>query len=753
VLHRRTRRYARTVALALVLALAVGVSPVSVSASVDATAPLEPGPAVAPPLAPPDTGEVIVGVETTGAMRSARAAIEALGGEVTGRYAWNAYDVAVPAGVATDTFCAALESGSSAVRYAHVPGTVQAAGVVVRTSTPSGAIVPAFTPDDAHFADQWGLAKVGAPRAWDVARGDGVTIAIIDTGVDSTHPDLAGKVAGGRSWVTPDTSDFADDNGHGTFVAGIAAAATNNAIGVAGAAPGARLLIAKVLDSGGSGQTPAAASAVRWAADNGAKVISMSFTATDLPAPNELSDACAYASGKGCILVAAGGNTFDGSRVFPAAYDGVLGVGATDVSDVVPAFSSRGTRLDGSPTVVLGAPGEDVISTYPGGGYAWMTGTSAGAPLVAGAAAVVWSRYSSETSTAITERLTTTALDIDAPGRDTASGWGRLRMDAAVSPSAAEVVRIGGRTAYDTAAAGAARSFPGFAGVTDVVIVSGESRSVSDALAAAGLAAAYRGPLLLTRARTLSPAVRAALNALPAAARVHIVGGRLAVSRAVERALARHPKVAGVDRVGGADRYATAALVARRMRSVRVGRGIPAADTALVACASSAARTWDAAGLAAISAATGYPVLYVRRTSVPASTRAALRSLGLANVYVAGDARGVSAKVFRSLGARERWAGSSTYATSYAVASAAVGKGWLMRGVVGVAPATPDAAVGAALAGREGGALLLVPRRSLGGPASAFLAGSRGLAGTAYVVGSWSVLSGTVGWQVGSALN
>ncbi len=230
----------------------------------------------------------------------------------------------------------------------------------------------------------WGVMRVHAPAAWDVTEGAGVKVAVIDTGIDLTHPDLLGKVDGGYSAITKTESpeDYQDDNGHGTHVSGTIAALRDGK-GVVGVAPKARLYAVKVLDADGSGNLSDVIDGIIWAAKNGMQVANMSLGApVDSPAMHR---AVQYATGMGMIIVAAAGNS-GGSVGFPGAYPEVITVSASDSQDHIASFSSRG------PQVKFIAPGVDVVSDKLGGGFVSYSGTSMATPHVTGLAALAVSQ-------------------------------------------------------------------------------------------------------------------------------------------------------------------------------------------------------------------------------------------------------------------------------------------------------------------------------------------------------------------------
>jgi len=234
----------------------------------------------------------------------------------------------------------------------------------------------------------WGVDRIDAEWAWKEpynVTGSGANVAIIDTGIDNDHPDLA--IAGGINFVPTgkgppwarkvDPGAWDDDNGHGTHCAGIAAALDND-IGVVGVAPDASLYAVKALDSSGSGYVSDIIAGLEWAVEEGMHIANMSLGAQ--VHVQAFQDACDKAA-KSLVLVAAAGN--DGGAVdYPAAYDSVISVAATDSSDVRPYWSSYGPEVD------IAAPGVAIYSTYKGGGYDTLSGTSMAAPHVAGTLAL-----------------------------------------------------------------------------------------------------------------------------------------------------------------------------------------------------------------------------------------------------------------------------------------------------------------------------------------------------------------------------
>ncbi len=283
---------------------------------------------------------------------------------------------------------------------------------------------PAYTPNDRNFPEQYGLKKARFPQAWGSDRGndgDGVRIAVVDTGIDSRHPDLKSKISAQADFVNDDRVAEDDDAGHGTHVAGIAAAVTNNRTGIAGGCPDCDLLVAKALTDEGGFDSNIAESII-WSADRGAKVINLSFGGPE-PA-RVLKESINYAHRKGAVVVAAAGNTGEELREYPAAYPRVIAVAATDARDRRAFFSSSGRYVD------VAAPGVDILSTVPGG-YASYSGTSFASPYVAALAGLLAGEGRSKNQ--IRRSILSTAQDLGPEGRDPEYGAGRIDASRAVS--------------------------------------------------------------------------------------------------------------------------------------------------------------------------------------------------------------------------------------------------------------------------------------------------------------------------------
>jgi thermitase len=284
-----------------------------------------------------------------------------------------------------------------------------------------------LAPNDTAFtvvSQVYGQTIVEAPHAWDLSTGVTSTIiAIVDSGINREHPEFAGRVLAGHDFINGD-DDPADDHGHGTHVAGIAAAALNNSQGSAGICPQCMILPVKVLDSGNKGTWGSVAAGIYYAVDQGARVINLSLGAT--VSSRTLEDAISYAETHDVLVVASAGNAASTTPYYPAAIPYVIAVGATTDSDVQWSLSNEGDHLD------LSAPGYRIFSTYhdlqQSDGYVFMSGTSMASPFVTGLAGLLASFDPTLTGAEIYDIMITTADDLGEPGKDPLYGYGRVNV-------------------------------------------------------------------------------------------------------------------------------------------------------------------------------------------------------------------------------------------------------------------------------------------------------------------------------------
>ena len=291
----------------------------------------------------------------------------------------------------------------------------------VKFAEPDVYVPPQMTANDPYYGSEWHLSKIQAPQAWDSSLGDGVTVAIVDTGVDAAQPDLAGKLLTGWD-VVSNSADTSDINGHGTAVAGTVGAASNNSQGVASLAWNAMLLPVRVSDaSNGYAYYSDIASGLIWAADHGARVANVSF---DVSGSSTVQSAAQYMRSKNGNVVVSAGNS--GAYSATAASNAFLSVSATDSNDNVTSWSTYGTFVD------LSAPGVGIISTNKAGGYNSWSGTSFSSPIVAGVAALVIAANPALSPAQVDNILISTSDDLGSAGYDMYYGAGRVNAARAV---------------------------------------------------------------------------------------------------------------------------------------------------------------------------------------------------------------------------------------------------------------------------------------------------------------------------------
>jgi subtilisin family serine protease len=292
----------------------------------------------------------------------------------------------------------------------------------------------AFVPNDPYVATgtEWHLSRIQAAQAWNFTAGrPDVVVAVLDSGINAAHPDLATQLSPGYDFVN-DNNQPADDYGHGTAVSGAIAAAGNNGLGVAGVAYGARVLPVKVMNSSGFASYSCMAQGIKYAVDQGARVINISIVGSSPSAT--LQDAINYAWSNNVVIVAAAGNNADDTPQYPAACDHVVSVSATEPDDSLAWFSSYGGQL------TLSAPGDTIWTAQNdlNNPYGAWRGTSFASPIAAGVAALVASENPSLANTQIVSILEQSADDLGPAGWDTAFGYGRVNAWRAVTAASLE---------------------------------------------------------------------------------------------------------------------------------------------------------------------------------------------------------------------------------------------------------------------------------------------------------------------------
>ncbi|MGN6331989.1 MAG: S8 family serine peptidase [Motilibacteraceae bacterium] len=625
------------------------------------------------------------------------------------------------------------------------------------TAAPVAAAVRALsTSDDPARPQEWGLTRLRAEQSWARQDGDGTVVAVVDSGVDAGHPDLAGVVLPGADLVTKDDGSLADPggdgrtdaNGHGTHVAGIIAAVANNGIGIAGLGQGLKILPVQVLGPDGGGYEGDVADGIIWAADHGARVLNISLG--DGVDSAVVKAAIAYAQSKDVLVVAAAGNAREactgtvadsegcGNPVeYPAAYPGVLGVGATDTSDAIASFSETGSFVD------LVAPGVRILSTWPRAltpagrdPYVLLSGTSMAAPFVAAAAGLVRAADPTLTAAQTDVRLEQNADDLGAPGKDVEFGSGLLdplaalaaTLDAAPAPaSSPRLVRLGGPDRVMTSVLAARNKWSKGAGA----VVLARADQFVDALVATPLAAAKDGPIMLTGSTRLDPRVLAQLSAiLPRGRTVYLVGGTGSLSDAVAASVRGAGYV--VVRLGGADRYATSLAVARALGSPSTvleasSLDYPDALSAGVAAAHLGGAVMLTAGAVPVSATTDYLAAHP------------------GDHYAVGGSAAVADPAAEPVMGADRYGTAAAVATRFFPAPAAV--------TVASGAGFADALSGGPLAAALGGPLLLVrPSGALPPDVETYLSTVRAGLTTGRIMGGAAVLRGPVGSALSSAV-
>jgi len=420
------------------------------------------------------------------------------------------------------------------------------------------------TPNDPGYPDQWALGAVGAPTAWQTRTGSQLTLAVVDDGIDGTRPDFAGRVLAGRDIVfdvalSPGANS--DRGGHGTAVAGVAAAAGNNGTELAGIDWSARILPIRVTDGAGCITDASVAAAITYAADRGASVINVSMGTT---APNPvLADAVRYAFTRGTLIVASAGNDIAANQpVYPAAYPEVVSVGATTSTGDVATYSNQNGTID------VVAPGGDGSASVPGDvlvlserdELAPAAGTSFSSPHVAGAALLYRAVWPGATPGAVAQVLRRSATDLGPSGRDDGYGYGQLDIAALLQIDPATTVVIP-RAIGDACPAGRVPS----SGFTDIGVNS--HRPAIDCAVwwrvASGITAStYRPASDVTRAQMatfIARVIEQSGGTLPAATKDHFRDDTGNIHEASINRLAEARLVSGV----GAGRYAPSSPVSR----------------------------------------------------------------------------------------------------------------------------------------------------------------------------------------------
>lgn len=632
-------------------------------------------------------GRLLVGLEAGAAAAGLTTAIEAVGGEIVERL--DDIDVVVVSVPEGDTRRAVeVLAGVAGVAYVEPDAVVSTSQTI---------------PNDPHWPDQWGSVRTNLPSAWSSTVGSkDVVIAVLDTGVQSDHPDLKANMVAGRNVIAGD-SNTADGSGHGTMSAGVAAAVGGNSIGIAGACWRCSIMPVKVMGDDGVGSTSHIAAGIKWAVDNGADIISMSFGTTGTVSPSSLSTLHTQiknARDAGVLLIGAAGNDATTTPSYPAAFDEVVGTAASDRDDARYSFSNHGSWVD------LAAPGCNP-STVAGGYTSSYCGTSSATPVVAGIAGLLLSHAADATADDVRTVLQETSRSrsyvrygrVDAAEAITA-------LAPVTSTPTAIVERLAGEGRIGTAIEVSKQTFPS----ADTVVLA-YAGNFPDALAGAPLAKKLGAPMLLTGGGSLEDDVKDEITRLKAS-RVVVLGGTGAISEEVAKELdGAFPEV---DRIAGADRYDTARKVA-----VEVLKGQSGTGRAYLVNGST---SWaDAVAVSALAAQQGRPILLTTKDGLPTATLKALQDLDISELTVVGGDGVVAETVLDAVAllgieVLRPFAGKNRYDTSAMIANVAKSTGaepartWLATGIN-----FPDALAAGPAVAATGGILLLIDGTGLDG--------------------------------------
>ncbi|WNF37323.1 S8 family serine peptidase [Bacillaceae bacterium IKA-2] len=492
---------------------------------------------------------------------------------------------------------------------------------------------------DDHY--QWNINEVNPKSTWnDGYTGKDVKVAVIDTGI-SPHPNLL--IAGGVSTVSYNGS-WADDNGHGTHVAGtIAAKDNNNGKGIVGIAPDVKIYAVKALDENGKGTLLTVLNAIEWSIINDIDIINFSLgTDSNIAALKDIID---VAYDLGITMVAAAGNTGNlngtGNSVnYPAKYESVIAISAVDESLTRASFSSTGKEIEFS------APGINIISTYLDNQYANASGTSFATPHISGMLAILKQMHPEMMNVELRNELKKYTIDLGNAGRDPWYGHGFVKY---VDITPAQISRIGGVNLYETSALISQEGWD----KSDVVILARGDR-FSDALTGVPLATKHDAPLLLSRSNRLDTFTKAELQRLEAK-QVIILGGHLAIEKGVETAITNLG--IKVTRLAGANMHATAELIAKEVAPNGSGIAIIVSDN----------RFQDALSVASYAGVHGIPILLANTKNLPSATQRALHELGVKETLVIGGELAISSAVEKLLPAPKRIAGQTMFDTNIKV--------------------------------------------------------------------------------------
>ncbi|MBN8210726.1 cell wall-binding repeat-containing protein [Bacillus sp. NTK071] len=561
-------------------------------------------------------------------------------------------------------------------------------------------LMGASEPNDPFFSYQkpW-INQIHLLKSWNLAttKESTQTVAVIDSGIDLTHPDLRANIVDGVNLVTPNKT-AQDVDGHGTRVAGLIGAETNNNLGVVSPSRGTSLMPIKVTENG-KGELSNVVQGIRYAIDHSADVINLSLGSYDHS--YALRTVIEEAVAEDILVVGAAGNDNESSVVYPAAYQDVLAVAAVETgTNDKAAFSNYGSLVD------LATPGTEIYSTSLNGTYAFDKGTSMAAPIATSSALLI-----NESAPYLTNKQTIKLMKetADAVNSSYSLGGGLLNVDSAIQ-GITEYNRIYGNTAIETAVEIAKSNWNELEEQTlkmDGKPISGKfvilarSDEFPDSLAASPLASKLESPILLTKKTGVSSEVLTELNRLKAD-HVFIIGGENAIPEKISNEI----KSAGINtiRIGGANRYETATEIASLVDRDNVNQAFIV----------SGEKFPDALSISSFAARFGAPVLFTKQSTLPKETKSYLDQKVPDRAYVIGGKEVVSEATYSSIPSKdlERIGGDDRYDTNFKVllrfgASSTSKKTYFATGLK-----FPDALTGGAAASLSGDAIVLLhPKR------------------------------------------
>lgn len=582
-----------------------------------------------------------------------------------------------------------------------------------------------ITNESTSLSPTWGGHRIGIPNLLDKVRDkkNEVIVAVLDTGIDAGHPIFKDRIVKGYNFVEGN-NDTMDRNKHGTHVAGIVAASTNDNV---------KIMPIKVLGDDGKGSDYQIVQGIDYALANGAEVINMSFTGPGYSPYME--QFVQYAQANGATVIVAAGNDGMNTRFFyPASSETAIVVSATDINDHFAEFSNYGESVD------IASPGVDIYSSIPNNLYAYLSGTSMSTAFVSATASLLKQEDVERTPDIIEDLLLTNTEDLGTTGRDNWFGEGIINFTQYKNTKAIDLVmepveRLAGANRIETAVE---VSKVAYAEGAEAAVLAGYHGEV-DALAGTLLAHTKKAPILLTQQQGLSKVTKDEILRLGAKT-VHILGGETVVSKKVVNDLEALSGVR-VKRVSGANRYETAHKIAKEANGQTSHVFLALGVEGLLA---------DALSVGPVSGLNDMPVLLTTENAVPQATKEAMQVLGVTHITIVGGENAVSQEVQTELAKQyvvDRVAGDNRVGTAQAVAqeyfeqpkNAVLAYGWTYA----------DALVGGYLGALMEAPILLTQTNALSELTTAYIAE---YTDKLFVLGGPSVIAPTVIEQAEKAI-